>query len=101
MRSAAVAGLCRVSTNRAVLFVLCPYKVMPRDGRKIAVHRASPSDAGAVAGAAYHGRRALCTTRPRPIGAHRYRSHRIDGNGFVRQDAHRPRTVRPLYEKLP
>lgn len=74
---------------------------MPRDGRKMVVHRASPSDGGAVAGAEDHNRRALCTTRPRPIGAHRYRPHRIDDDGSVRQDAHRPRTVRTLYEKLP
>lgn len=36
MRSAAVAGLCRESTNRAVPFVLCPYKAMPPDRRKVA-----------------------------------------------------------------
>ncbi|CAH1724684.1 unnamed protein product [Aphis gossypii] len=100
MRSAAVAGLCRVSTNRVVLFVLCPYKVMPRDGRKAAVHRASPPRGGAASGAGNHGRRALCAPRPRPIGARRHRPRRFDGDGFARQDAHRPRTVRPLYENF-
>lgn len=70
MRSAAVAGLCRVSTNRVVLFVLCPYKVMPRDRRKVAVERASPTRGDGVGN---HGRSVHGAARPPPIGAHRHR----------------------------
>lgn len=66
MRSAAVAGLCRVSTNRVVLFVLCPYKVMPRDRRKVAVCRANPSLGGGVGD---RGRSPVCAPRPRPTGS--------------------------------
>lgn len=70
MRSAAVAGLCRVSTNRVELFVLCPYKVIPRDRRKAAGNRASPSFGGGVRN---HSRFVVRATRPPSTGTLRHR----------------------------
>lgn len=70
MRSAAVAGLCRVSTNRVVLFVLCPYKVMPRDRRKVAVRRASPP---LGCGVGDRGRSPVCAPRLPSAGRRRHR----------------------------
>ncbi|VVC40109.1 Hypothetical protein CINCED_3A001399 [Cinara cedri] len=70
MRSAAVAGLCRLSTNRVVLFVLCPYKVMPRDRRKVAGNRASPLFGGGVR---HRVRFVVCATRSPSTGLRRHR----------------------------
>lgn len=70
MRSAAVAGLCRLSTNRVVLSVLCPYKVMPQDGRKVAVDWANPSSANGVRN---HDRPVPSAVRPPSTDRYRYR----------------------------
>lgn len=94
MRSAAVAGrLCRLSTNRAVLSVLCPYKVMPRDRRKVAADRANPSFGGGVRN---HRRPVPAAARLQSTDRHGYRPRAPGPGGLARQDAHRPRTAQPF-----